>query len=86
MKKTLKALVAVRSGSQRVQDKNIRQFANSNLLEIKIKQLLKFIIQSNYRLPTFPCIPNNKIANFFAVTKIQTRSINFNIYSPQDTI
>jgi CMP-N,N'-diacetyllegionaminic acid synthase len=41
MKKTLKALVAVRSGSQRVQDKNIRQFANSNLLEIKIKQLLK---------------------------------------------
>lgn len=41
MKKTLKALVAVRSGSQRVENKNIRTFANSNLLDIKIKQLLK---------------------------------------------
>lgn len=37
----VKALIAVRSGSQRVPDKNIRPFAGSNLLEIKIKQLLK---------------------------------------------
>lgn len=35
-----KALVAVRSGSQRVKDKNIRPFAGSNLLEIKLNQLL----------------------------------------------
>lgn len=35
----VKALVAVRSGSQRVQNKNIRPFAGSNLLEIKLKQL-----------------------------------------------
>lgn len=35
----IKALVAVRSGSQRVQNKNIRPFAGSNLLEIKLKQL-----------------------------------------------
>lgn len=33
------ALVAVRSGSQRVKNKNIRSFADSNLLEIKLNQL-----------------------------------------------
>nr|WP_314463408.1 hypothetical protein [uncultured Clostridium sp.] len=37
----IKALVAVRSGSIRVPNKNIRQFADSNLLEIKLKQLLR---------------------------------------------
>ncbi len=36
---SLKALVAVRSGSQRVKNKNIRPFAGSSLLEIKLKQL-----------------------------------------------
>jgi len=36
----VKALVAVRSGSQRVQNKNIRPFAGSSLLEIKLAQLL----------------------------------------------
>lgn len=35
----IKALVAVRSGSQRVQNKNIRPFAGSTLLEIKLNQL-----------------------------------------------
>ncbi len=35
----LKALIAVRSGSLRVKNKNIRAFAGSNLLTIKIKQL-----------------------------------------------
>jgi CMP-N-acetylneuraminic acid synthetase len=35
----IKALVAVRSGSQRVLNKNIRPFAGSSLLEIKLKQL-----------------------------------------------
>lgn len=39
MAKTIKALIPVRSGSKRVQNKNIRPFAGSNLLEIKIKQL-----------------------------------------------
>ena len=39
MTKVLKALIPVRSGSKRVANKNIRPFANSNLLEIKIKQL-----------------------------------------------
>ena len=39
MSKVIKALIPVRSGSKRVANKNIRPFANSNLLEIKIKQL-----------------------------------------------
>ncbi|MDR0221935.1 MAG: hypothetical protein LBI38_00135 [Oscillospiraceae bacterium] len=37
----VKALVAVRSGSQRVQNKNVKPFAGSNLLSIKINQLLR---------------------------------------------
>ena len=37
--KMLKALIAVRSGSERVKNKNIRRFGNSSLLEIKIRQL-----------------------------------------------
>lgn len=36
----IKALVAVRSGSQRIQNKNIRPFAGKSLLEIKLNQLL----------------------------------------------
>lgn len=35
----IKALVAVRSGSTRVSNKNIRPFAGSSLLEIKLEQL-----------------------------------------------
>lgn len=35
----IKALVAVRSGSERVLNKNLRPFAGSNLLEFKLKQL-----------------------------------------------
>lgn len=36
---TIKALIPVRSGSLRVSNKNIRPFAGSSLLEIKINQL-----------------------------------------------
>ncbi len=35
----VKALVAVRSGSVRVQNKNLRPFAGSSLLEVKLNQL-----------------------------------------------
>ena len=35
----IKALIAVRSGSVRVKNKNIKPFADSSLLEIKIKQM-----------------------------------------------
>ncbi len=37
----VKALIPARSGSQRVKNKNIRPFANSTLLEVKIKQLMR---------------------------------------------
>lgn len=40
MSDTIKALIAARSGSLRVKNKNIRPFADSNLLTIKINQLL----------------------------------------------
>lgn len=36
---TIKALIPVRAGSQRVKNKNIRPFAGSSLLETKIKQM-----------------------------------------------
>lgn len=39
MKQTTKALIMVRSGSQRVKNKNFKPFAGSNLLEIKINQM-----------------------------------------------
>lgn len=35
----IKALIAVRSGSERVVNKNLRPFAGANLLELKIQQL-----------------------------------------------
>jgi N-acylneuraminate cytidylyltransferase len=35
----MKALVPVRSGSVRVKNKNIRPFADTNLLELKLRQL-----------------------------------------------
>ncbi|MAG12558.1 cytidylyltransferase [bacterium] len=41
MPKKIKALIPVRSGSVRVLNKNIRPFAGSSLLELKVKQLLK---------------------------------------------
>jgi CMP-N,N'-diacetyllegionaminic acid synthase len=40
MTRTIKALVPVRSGSVRVENKNIRSFCGSTLLEIRVKQLL----------------------------------------------
>tara|TARA_B100000674_G_C37851538_1_gene920235 strand:+ start:328 stop:1008 length:681 start_codon:yes stop_codon:yes gene_type:complete len=41
MKNKFTALIAVRKGSQRVKNKNIKPFCNSSLLEIKIKQAIK---------------------------------------------
>lgn len=34
------AVIPIRSGSQRVKDKNLRQFANTTLMENKIEMLL----------------------------------------------
>lgn len=35
------AVIPVRSGSQRVRDKNLRPFGDTNLMELKIKNLLQ---------------------------------------------
>ena len=35
------AVIPIRTGSQRVNDKNLRAFANTNLMELKIKNLLQ---------------------------------------------
>lgn len=35
------AAIPIRSGSQRVKDKNLRAFADTNLMELKIKNLLQ---------------------------------------------
>lgn len=39
LRKTITAIVPVRKGSQRVKNKNFKKFADSNLLEIKLKAL-----------------------------------------------
>lgn len=39
MNKKITAMIAVRSGSKRVPDKNVRAFAGTSLLDIKVKQL-----------------------------------------------
>tara|TARA_Y100001970_G_scaffold270421_1_gene364284 strand:- start:463 stop:1128 length:666 start_codon:yes stop_codon:yes gene_type:complete len=39
--KKLLAIVAVRAGSQRVKNKNLKKFAGTNLLKIKLKKLIK---------------------------------------------
>jgi len=40
-KRIIKALVPVRSGSLRVENKNLRPFCGSTLLEVRVKQLMK---------------------------------------------
>ena len=35
------AVIPIRTGSQRVKDKNLRAFADTNLMELKIKTLLQ---------------------------------------------
>ena len=35
------AVIPIRSGTQRVKDKNLRAFADTNLMELKIKNLLQ---------------------------------------------
>lgn len=37
------AVIPIRTGSQRVKDKNLRAFADTNLMELKIKTLLQVL-------------------------------------------
>ena len=46
----IKALVAVRSGSQRVKNKNIRKFVDSSLLEIKINLILGILLNPQFKV------------------------------------
>jgi len=41
MKKKISAIIAVRKGSKRIPDKNIKPFSNTSLLENKINQLMR---------------------------------------------
>lgn len=41
IKEKITAVIPIRSGSQRVKDKNLRSFADTNLMELKIQTLLK---------------------------------------------
>ena len=43
-KYTIAALIGVRGGSKRVKNKNSRNFANSNLLDIKVKHMLNITL------------------------------------------
>ena len=42
-KKDITFVIATRKGSKRIKNKNIRKFGNSNLLEIKLKQIKRII-------------------------------------------
>ena len=48
------AVIPIRSGSQRVKDKNLRAFADTNLMELKIKNLLQVPPQKEL-LQKLPC-------------------------------
>jgi len=69
MSKRIKALIPVRAGSQRVIEKNIRKFANSSLLEIKIRQL-KRISGIDEIIVNSDCPKMLEIANKNGVTAI----------------
>ena len=66
MSKEISALIAVRKGSKRVVNKNIRPFAGSSLLEIKIKQLTR-IDGINEILVSSDCAKMIDIANRMGV-------------------
>lgn len=66
----LVALVPVRSGSQRVKNKNIRDFANSNLLSIKI-ETLKRVLSPEDIIVSSDCEKMLNIARSLGVTAIK---------------
>jgi N-acylneuraminate cytidylyltransferase len=63
------AIIPVRAGSKRVPDKNIRPFAGTNLLEIKIRQLLDIFSAKNIVVST-DCGTSAKIASDLGATVI----------------
>lgn len=65
-RKTITAIVPVRKGSQRVKNKNIRDFAGSNLLSIKLKTLKQVKLIDRIVVST-DCEQCIQIANKFNV-------------------
>ena len=59
MKKIIKAVIPVRAGSQRVKNKNLREFNEKNLLVYKIEKLKK--VKESYKFEGDAC---DKCGNF----------------------
>ncbi len=86
---TIKALIPVRSGSQRVKNKNIRPFAGSSLLEIKIKQMLRIpeldgvVVNSNddemLRLAKSLGAETVKRDEYFASSTVSINEVYYNL-------
>jgi CMP-N,N'-diacetyllegionaminic acid synthase len=68
-------VIPVRKGSQRVKNKNTRKFANTNLLELKIKQLFRIFKEPNILLST-DCQKSIKIGKNYNL-KIDKRPKKF---------
>lgn len=66
MIKNLTFVIAVRKGSKRVKNKNIRKFGNSNLLEIKLKQIKRIFGTKNVLLSS-DCKQSLKIGQKYNV-------------------
>ena len=67
--------VATRKGSQRIKNKNVRKFGNSNLLEIKLKQIRRTFVNAKIILST-DCSRSIKIGKKYDV-KIDLRPKKF---------
>ena len=64
--KDLTFVIAVRSGSKRIKNKNIKKFGNSSLLEIKLKQVVRVFGNQNIFLSS-DCIKSLKIGKKYNV-------------------
>jgi CMP-N-acetylneuraminic acid synthetase len=64
--KDITFVVATRKGSKRVKNKNIRKFGNSNLLEIKLKQIKRVFANQNIFLSS-DCVKSLNIGKKYNV-------------------
>ena len=87
MNKKIVAIVPVRKGSKRIKNKNFKKFANSNLLEIKLKSLKKvnlidqIIVSTDSPIAIKIAIKNAKNNNVSKRIKFVNTSIsNFNSF------
>ena len=64
--KDITFVVATRKGSKRVKNKNIRKFGNSNLLEIKLKQIKRVFVNPNIFLSS-DCVKSLNVGKKYNV-------------------